>query len=561
MKTHIKMRSFVNALKAMRSAGFNKIVWAILLTTLFSTGAFAFSIGAANGLNCGLPNSGGVPITCPFATSHLDNIYETVHQNITRDALTQILSPSNQPIVAFRPDPTKYPDLSSLSVSFSMASFSQSNAFLGSPILDIETGNAETDYDQTNHAKHFDNEIIADSTLRLNDGFISITQKLSRSSLLSKTEVILLRKEFGGYIHTLQDFFSHTNWVNIHPGSTNIPSPALWKKITPNPTSDIKPCEIPPNLHFILNGPPYSGTLTDAGYTNLTSGYAFEPLSDALAPNDKCAHGLVGNGIHKDWSTRELHSEAREQAKYATQMFANAVINDTHNIPDNVCMFMTDYPCGAKLTTTVIGGGNVLYNPTPISQRSKCDSGTSPCTEFFNIANNTSGSSVTLTATPATGYKFTGWSGLDAGSCTAPASGGSTGTCAIPMDGKEKNITATFSNSDVPPPPILPGTWNMREWNGHPLPYTDPSSNVTIISDFLIINSDGSCAEGYVWSTDSHTNPFTPNCYAPYTYNPNSPFTQFVASGNPGFLPLILTWDGTQWVMNFSGMSGFSLVK
>jgi hypothetical protein len=79
------------------------------------------------------------------------------------------------------------------------------------------------------------------------------------------------------------------------------------------------------------------------------------------------------------------------------------------------------------------GNGIVTSSPTGIS----CD-GYSGCNQSF-----TSGTSVTLTATPASGYTFAGWSG---------ACGGASLTCTLTMSAA-MNVTATFAASAPPPPP------------------------------------------------------------------------------------------------------------
>jgi len=75
-----------------------------------------------------------------------------------------------------------------------------------------------------------------------------------------------------------------------------------------------------------------------------------------------------------------------------------------------------------SMGVTVVGSGSVSSSPSGITCGASCS------------ASFPSGTSVTLTATPATGYAFSGWSG----SCTG------TGTCVTSMSGA-KAVTATFS--------------------------------------------------------------------------------------------------------------------
>ncbi|MBI4824806.1 MAG: InlB B-repeat-containing protein [Nitrospirae bacterium] len=76
------------------------------------------------------------------------------------------------------------------------------------------------------------------------------------------------------------------------------------------------------------------------------------------------------------------------------------------------------------LTVTKNGTGSITSNPAGIN----CGS---DCSETYS-----SGTSVTLTATPATGFTFTGWSGSG---CSG------TGTCTLAMT-SAKSVTATFSS-------------------------------------------------------------------------------------------------------------------
>jgi hypothetical protein len=76
------------------------------------------------------------------------------------------------------------------------------------------------------------------------------------------------------------------------------------------------------------------------------------------------------------------------------------------------------------LTTTVLGAGSITSSPAGIS----CGT---DCSEAY-----TSGTSVTLTATPSSGSTFSGWSGACAG----------TGSCVVAMSAA-RAVTATFVGS------------------------------------------------------------------------------------------------------------------
>jgi hypothetical protein len=84
-------------------------------------------------------------------------------------------------------------------------------------------------------------------------------------------------------------------------------------------------------------------------------------------------------------------------------------------------------PANYTLMVSVAGSGTVTSSPTGIN----CSSGSGACaTNFF------SGISVTLTATPASGFTFAGWSG---GGCSG------TGTCVVTLNAAT-TVTATFNS-------------------------------------------------------------------------------------------------------------------
>lgn len=84
------------------------------------------------------------------------------------------------------------------------------------------------------------------------------------------------------------------------------------------------------------------------------------------------------------------------------------------------------------LTTSTSGTGQGVITSSPSGIN--CGSGNTDCSEAY-----TSGTSVTLTATPSTGSNFFGWSGA----CTNLS-----GTCTVTMN-QLRNVTATFNSVSV----------------------------------------------------------------------------------------------------------------
>ena len=112
------------------------------------------------------------------------------------------------------------------------------------------------------------------------------------------------------------------------------------------------------------------------------------------------------------------------------------------------------------LTVSIFGSGTVTSNPAGIN----CGF---DCTENYN-----SGTSVTLTATPASGYTFSGWSGACSGTST---------TCTVPMTAA-KSVTASFTQ--------VTNTLNVSI-----------SGSGTVTSNPAGINCGTDCTENYTSGT------------------------------------------------------------
>jgi hypothetical protein len=127
-----------------------------------------------------------------------------------------------------------------------------------------------------------------------------------------------------------------------------------------------------------------------------------------------------------------------------------------------VLMPETTVTFGLAIVKSGTGTGSVTSSPAGIDCGGTCSG------EFE------SGTSVTLTATPATGSTFAGWSGAG---CTG------TGTCTVTLDAA-KNVTATF--------PL----------NSYLLSITKAgSADGTVVSDLAGINCGGDCTESYPYGT------------------------------------------------------------
>lgn len=177
-------------------------------------------------------------------------------------------------------------------------------------------------------ASHFDGESFPESQDRL------VKYSLMVQDLLKKNAPEEARWHLGQALHTLQDFYSHSNWVEL--GNTD-PFERLGVRGDP---LDIRP----PATHNTCaqcarnDCPDCTGILTT---NRLTTGYYGG--DDRPKPHRfKCSHGgrfdesaegAFGSGINKD--TRacplsphwELHEQAAEIAKEATKLYVRRIKN------------------------------------------------------------------------------------------------------------------------------------------------------------------------------------------------------------------------------------------
>jgi von Willebrand factor type D domain/Heterokaryon incompatibility protein Het-C len=140
------------------------------------------------------------------------------------------------------------------------------------------------------------------------------------------------RKLLGQALHSLQDFYAHTNWVELGFRGAEIDT-RLGRSIVPNPPAGFTPAQ---------SGDP--GTLNPAlvgtrDINSLTSGYFVSLTSLCKAPSGKMRHGapiVCSNGLNKDKNDRPGYAEAELLALVATKDFVNQIIVEDPEIRGNI---------------------------------------------------------------------------------------------------------------------------------------------------------------------------------------------------------------------------------
>jgi hypothetical protein len=338
------------------------------LTPLEKTHAFA--VGVTDSVNCGP----GQALPCLIADT-LKKQYAPIHQNITASATDNIT----------------YTTPSGEAITFGLITSGW-----------LQQSDRYADADQSPEIHYDDEQAPASNALILkNTKSILDTLSLSPEDFqklpaeeygLGNGSVIqgvrAPSATIGRTLHTIQDFYSHSNWIFIQkyqPVLTmNIPAPwstapeydsdnAVFSTLDiSRPTCEQSPISAFPSIPPLsnINNQPYTDKyIYPNKYTFLTTGYAVEKyknnsgvnLLDAIAPANKCAHGLSGNGIHKDWPGRDSHEDAvwwatKASQNYLNYLFAGTTDKDPANdtvVPDNVCTLMSGQHCAVRIRTYV----------------------------------------------------------------------------------------------------------------------------------------------------------------------------------------------------------------
>lgn len=211
---------------------------------------------------------------------------------------------------------------------------SGSLTFTFSAIEEMRTADAEVDNVMGEFwmpSAHCDNEALpacSQRILRLKAEAIAALQATPRDGKLARSKI-------GAALHTLQDFYAHSNWVSSPGLSHTGINPTLGRGVQSALQSSQMACL---DDHD-------QATLAAFGLTRPTSGYFYlEPWANA--PAGKCMHGLLpwSPGLNKDDPDRPNFIPARAAAVAATKDFLMQIIDAIKSDEDAVRTLMGVHP-------------------------------------------------------------------------------------------------------------------------------------------------------------------------------------------------------------------------
>lgn len=184
--------------------------------------------------------------------------------------------------------------------------------FTDTAINQINDANRGTDLAFVHEASaHFDNETLDAGSARI----IDLKEQAIGQLLSSPPNAVAARALFGSALHTAQDFYSHSNWIEM--GNTT-PEPSLGRGMLSPLSLSVATCPADP------------AALGGDGLTSLTTGYYELPNPCTSPPAGKCLHGVrfLCEGINKDNASRPLFAEARTVAIAASEDLAAQLLDD-----------------------------------------------------------------------------------------------------------------------------------------------------------------------------------------------------------------------------------------
>jgi hypothetical protein len=179
-------------------------------------------------------------------------------------------------------------------------------------ILEIRRANRQTDLssDFFRSFKHFDSETFAAASGHLT----TLKDQIISAITASSPDGERARQLLGTALHTVQDFYAHSNWIEISRSGVNS---ALGRSALANPAATDAFCPASPDR------------LGGIGLTSETTGYYIGLLGCGPISAGKCYHGGPGgcDGINKDQPGRPNHAAARSTAQQASRDYLDQILD------------------------------------------------------------------------------------------------------------------------------------------------------------------------------------------------------------------------------------------
>ncbi len=214
--------------------------------------------------------------------------------------------------------------------------FGESRGFSEKALDQIGGANEDVDDEHTLSAalfkpeRHFTNENFSGSTQRL----VSLRKEVIHLVTQPKRDGAKARERLGQALHTIQDFYSHSNWVER--GNSDI-VPTFGHSTVGDPARTTDPCPSNPNSLGANGG----GSLTSAYFVGFTLDRNTFGCVVEKMPANKCFHGnytALCQGINKDLDAKgatekgvrqnPLHPQAVSLARQATRLFVAGILDD-----------------------------------------------------------------------------------------------------------------------------------------------------------------------------------------------------------------------------------------
>ncbi len=167
---------------------------------------------------------------------------------------------------------------------------------------------------------HFTDDLLSASSDRL----IKSKERIISLLTMPEPDGLLARKELGEALHTLQDFYAHSNWVETGNTGANL---ALGRSIIPNPGNAVVGSSVD---QFLPVAP-------------LSTGYFIGWTGCGDPPSGKCRHGseipIIGvemcSGIHKDFPRDgRPYAAANASALDGSIDYVRQIVDALSSIPD-----------------------------------------------------------------------------------------------------------------------------------------------------------------------------------------------------------------------------------